>query len=510
MKKLVLSLLATALFVQADAQRYVTEVFPSASVTNNIVYANNIEILTGTPVAKDLMMDIYQPAGLPDPVTQRPVVIVLHTGSFLPPIINGQPTGSRKDSSVVEMCTQFAKRGYVAAAVSYRMGWNPAATGAAGQDIRTGTLLQAVYRSIIDAKAAVRFLRASAGTGNTYGIDSTKFILGGLGTGGYIALAYATLDNPSEIALPKFLANTTNATYGFVAGQPYVNQAVLGDFEGYGGLPQFNNPNNSPGHSSEVQFIFNMGGAMGDTSWIAAGDAPMVCFHPVGDPFAPYEIGPVVVPTTGDFVVEVGGSKTVIEFANGLGNNDCFINAGLTDPYTTAANAVNNGLDGLFPFYMTPAQQSGPWEWFDSTVAVLTAQFLGLPASEGTAAYTNSLLTNPDMSKTKALTYIDTVMNYLNPRVVICLGLTSSIEENPGVSASLNAFPNPARDQFEVRATGIINSLQMFDISGRMVLDLPRLNTERHIVERDNLPAGMYMLKAKINGSESILRIVLR
>ena len=31
-----------------------------------------------------------------------------------------------------------------------------------------------------------------------------------------------------------------------------------------------------------------------------AGDVPMVCFHPVTDPFAPYGDGTVIVPTTGD------------------------------------------------------------------------------------------------------------------------------------------------------------------------------------------------------------------
>jgi dienelactone hydrolase len=67
-------------------------------------------------------MDVYEPSG--DTASVRPLVLVLHTGSFLPAVMNGQPTGGRKDSAVVEMCTRFAKKGYVAAAVSYRLGWN--------------------------------------------------------------------------------------------------------------------------------------------------------------------------------------------------------------------------------------------------------------------------------------------------------------------------------------------------------------------------------------------------
>ena len=351
----------------ASAQRYTTEIFPSASVTSNVVYGNNITVIGalagGGPAPQDLLMDVYTPAGAPDPLTQRPLVIVLHTGSFLPIIINGSPTGTKTDSTIVALCTKFAKRGYVAAAMTYRLGWNPAATGPTGQDIRTGTLLQAVYRGLQDAKACVRYFKANADTGgNDFGIDPNNIILGGVGSGGYIALAYGTVDKTSEINLPKFLANTNDATYGFVAGQSYVNQQLIGDFEGYGGIPQLNNPNNSPGYNSDVQFIFNMGGAIGDTSWMEAGDPPTVAFHVVSDPFAPYDIGDVIVPTTGDFVVEVGGSRQAIGRADSLGNNACFANAGFNDAYTTYANTINEGFDGLYPFLL-PGPQAGHWEW---------------------------------------------------------------------------------------------------------------------------------------------------
>jgi hypothetical protein len=157
--------------------------------------------------------------------------------------------------------------------------------------------------------------------------------MGGYGSGGYVALACASVDKTQEINLPKFLAQTTNVTYGFVAGQSYVNQALIGDFQGFGGIPQLNNPNNNPGYSSDVDFVFNMGGALGDSSWLEAGDCPIVAFHPVSDPFAPYGNGPVIVPTTGDFVVDVSGSSAVIQKALALGNNNCMVNANFNDAY---------------------------------------------------------------------------------------------------------------------------------------------------------------------------------
>ena len=102
------------------AQRYLSPIFPSASVTPDVIYANNIQVLTGTPVAVDLKTDIYQPAGAVDPLSQRPLVIMLHTGSFLPPVINGSPNGGKRDSNIVYTCNELARRGYVVAAVAYR------------------------------------------------------------------------------------------------------------------------------------------------------------------------------------------------------------------------------------------------------------------------------------------------------------------------------------------------------------------------------------------------------
>ena len=504
-------------FMTANAQRYVTEIFPSFTKTSNVIYGRNVSVLGGVAHLDTLKMDIYQPSGPnPDPVSARPLVLVFHTGSFLPPIYNGQPTGSKSDSTIAETCRQFARRGYVAAAVNYRLGWNPQASGPAGQDIRTGTLLTAVYRSIQDAKACIRYFRHDvAVNGNTFGIDSGKIILGGYGSGGYVAMAVATLNNPAEIALPKFLAQATDTTYGFVAGFPYVNQAAVGGFEGEGGLSPYNDTiMNNLGYNSHVQFIFNAGGALGDSSWMAAGDPPTVCFHVPGDPFAPYNVGVVIVPTTGDLVVDnVSGGQNIIERTNFYGNNSCFANAGFTDVYTTRANAVNNGQEGLFPFYTVPATQAGPWEWYDSTGTVLTAQFLGLPAAYGTAAYSSALQTNPDMSKAKALAYIDTVMNYLNPRIDFCLGLRTGIDENNATSNSINIQPNPANESSEISTTkssNLIQTVKIYDILGKEVYTTEGLNNSKFIINRNGLKSGVYLVKVGFKQGEVTQKLIFK
>ena len=174
--------------------RYLDEVFSSVQITDSVMYAQNVSIepmLIGLgPALMPIYCDIYEPVG--DTLTERPVIILAHTGSFLPPVANGQATGSIKDSSIVEQCKRWAKKGYVAVAMTNRLGWNPTSTD---QNVRTSTLLQASYRAIQDAKAMVRYMRMTEDNGNPYGIDPNKIVLGGQGTGAYISLGYATLDD---------------------------------------------------------------------------------------------------------------------------------------------------------------------------------------------------------------------------------------------------------------------------------------------------------------------------
>ncbi|MFM8432978.1 MAG: T9SS type A sorting domain-containing protein [Bacteroidota bacterium] len=490
----VVALLAS-LSGEAIAQRYNSEVFTDVQITPSVRYGQNKELLTGAPVMKNLTMDVYEPFG--DAQAVRPLIIYLHTGSFLPPVINSNPTGSRFDSTAVEMCKRFARRGYVAAAMSYRLGWNPVS---ADQDVRTGSLLQAVYRAMQDAKACVRyFYEEAAVNGNPFRVDTNNIILGGQGTGGYIAMAYATVDQLSEISLPKFLSNTSNPSYGFFAGQSYVIPQIWGDFDGYGGDTTLNYPFNHVGYSNRINFVFNMGGALGDSSWLEQGDVPMVAFHVIGDPFAPIGNGPVYVPTQPpQYVVDVSGSSVVVARSNAFGNNNCFNSAGFTDVYTQRANTLNNGEDGMFPFQTSTLIQSGPWEWYDSTALVGFAQFIGQPAAAGTQAYLNGKATNPDMSKAKAMAYIDTIQGYLNPRIVQCLGLNTGINDWDAVAKAISVYPNPTAGEFNVDLSSIsdkVNSLQVMDINGRIIQNIRIEENAVYTFRGLDLARGLYTVK---------------
>ena len=128
MKKILQSILAISIIsiaIDANSQtRYLDDVFSAVTVTSNVTYATNISILPmlqGLPPAPTpLTCDIYEPTG--DTETDRPVIILAHTGSFLPPVLNGQPTGSKTDLSIVEQCMRWAKKGYVVVAMTNRLG----------------------------------------------------------------------------------------------------------------------------------------------------------------------------------------------------------------------------------------------------------------------------------------------------------------------------------------------------------------------------------------------------
>jgi hypothetical protein len=239
----------------------------------------------------------------------------------------------------------------------------------------------------------------------------------------------------------------------------------------------------------------------------------MVAFHVTGDPFAPYGVGNVIVPTTGQFVVEVGGSREAIRLSNQKGNNACFANAGFTDAFTTYANTVNEGFEGLYPFFMSPAQQAGPWEWFDSTATVFYASFLPPPYNTaGGTAYSSSLLTNPDMSKAKALAYLDTIMGYLNPRVVYCLNLSTGLNEQQLAEAGLSFVPNPANDRtvISTKTDAILREVNVMDVTGKTVALYTNIDEKSFTLERNGLDAGVYLIQVKTDIGSATSRLIFR
>ncbi len=561
MKKIYANVLAGALLLfgaNTQAQRYVTEVFTDAqiSVALDQTYAQNYSVepavlQTGAPTLITLEADIYHPTNAIDTEQERPLIIYLPTGNFLPPVVNGAPTGSRKDSSAVNMAKLLAKRGYVVAVIEYRLGWNPTSPD---QVVRTGTILNAAYKGMQDSKAAVRFFRNDRATVNTYKINPNKVALIGEGTGGYIAMAHAFLNSPSKIGRLPGLGGTK-----FLRTQNPDSSVIdtnrVGNFNGTNDIPldlsalqttgdltKFSgNFANYPTYSSDVNFVINLGGALGDSSWIDRGLVPMIGIHAVRDPNAPYQLGDVVVPTQPPSIVIpwATGAGYNVERANFFDNNAPFANKIYSDAITAAVEArygtsipfngdniaVGTGK-GLLPFILTeaaalPFNHGSPWQFWNSTQPSALAP---IPNGGGITAHQASSASNPFMAtsdlvgRNTALYYIDTIQQFINPRMVCALGLaecdlypTVGINEIGAASALVNAFPNPANNLINLQAknAGSIRNWSMFDLTGRMVMTEQNINTNSVQINRGSLSTGLYLIRFETNKGAGSVNIIL-
>ena len=530
MKKTFLPLIVTLLTftsVFAQNQRYINEVFTNFTVQNNVVYSVNNSVIaasqgvpyvqTGTiPQAPALVFDLYEPEN--DTVAERPLIIMLHTGTFLPIIYNGNPTGARQDFATTRICQSYAKRGYTVANLEYRLGWNPAAPTQAD---RAGDLMKAVYRAIQDTKSAVRFFRKDYENGNQWGIDTSKIILCGQGSGGWIALGYATVDKLSEIQLPKFLDASAN---------PLVDTTVIGDWDGIGG--EFNIESNL-GYSNDIHMVCSMGGGMGDLVWLEAGDVPMVAVHCPTDPVATYTTGDVAIASIGVVTTDISGSYDVMTKANLLGNNTVFdaVNNG-NDPYTLAANAASLNAEGLsdiggtvigapadnvFPFLTGNPFEGSPWDFWDSTTTVNTALALGLPAAQGTQAHVSGLQQNPDMSMAKSMAYIDSTLGYFCRRIVRATNLDglNSINELSKTIASVQLYPNPANSNTTISMV-LENEanveMKLIDVSGKVMAtkNCGSLNGAWSTnLNTTSFSSGIYLVELTIDGTKVTKRLIV-
>ena len=532
MKKITLLVGALLISSMAFAQRYTTEIFTDSEIVvqagvsygvNFNPYADTSSSatnpLSGTNL-QPLQADFYMPSPTVDTATDRPVVIIWHTGSFIPKGLNGSPLGTRQDSAVVEMCKRFAKMGYVSVAASYRLGW---LANSSNLDLRRGSNLLAVYYSIQDAKALVRYLNLTQlGAGNPYGINASNTIMVGQGSGGYITFAYATIDKHSEVAGPaKFRYQDSTGIFGqpVLPGDPYVDTSIVGDIHGFGaavsvtgqnafGVPtmDYSSPGrnyiNYPGISDDVLMVINMGGALGAGAWLEQGDVPMLSIHSKYDFFAPYDTGMVYVPIGTQFfaVVSVTGSYGAIKAANAYGNNDIFLNENYTDAVWVDQQSTNpTGEECLYTVEIPPANaatpwivHTSPWNWFDPNDPNITAA--------------NA---NPNVEATSQA-WIDTVMSFIVPRMATVLqaeGVPAGIGE---AQLSFDVYPNPSNGLITVKSNSmVIDRVKILDVSGRLVHE-EEINATRKTLHAEHLSSGMYLLKIISNGQEMTKRISIR
>ncbi len=162
----------------AQIQRPVPPTYNVNSITD-VQYGQNT---TYTGDNQKLLLDIYSPKDA-SASKRYPLIVMAHGGSF----IDGDK------SNMANLCQALAVKGYVAVSIDYRLGWdygNAQSPAACQGD--TISLQKALYRSLQDYNAALRFLVHNA---DTYFIDTSWIFTGG-GSAGAVSAINTTYVTP--------------------------------------------------------------------------------------------------------------------------------------------------------------------------------------------------------------------------------------------------------------------------------------------------------------------------
>lgn len=189
-----------------------------------------------------LKMDIYFPAISIDTMASRPFILLIHGGGFL----------GRDKSEFTYVCNEFAKRGYVAATMNYRLGYDQTVNG---DDAK------ASYRAQQDANAALRFVIENA---DTLRIDKSWLFVGGRSAGSFTAF---------------FMTYTSQQEWNsFIP----VIESTLGSLH---------NSGNNLTHSFTIKGLYNNWGNAILASIQPHEMIPMISFHGESDIEAPIDNG---------------------------------------------------------------------------------------------------------------------------------------------------------------------------------------------------------------------------
>jgi acetyl esterase/lipase len=251
-----LAIVAAVMLMQAmrlHAQPFVDQAYKVRSV-KDVFYGVAPRFDVGVD---SLKMNIFMPTN--DNATKRPLVVWIHGGGFI--------QGNRSDFN--SLAETWAKRGYTAVTISYRLGihgslLDPPFAYDESEAIR------ACYRGIQDVRGGLRFLVKNA---SMYGIDTSRCIIGGASAGSIIALHTAFFDPQDEIppAAGK-IADVVRLVGTFT-------RPALGSPDG-----ELHRDVRTP----SIKSVLNLFGALFDLKYL--GGAPIVpvfSYHQLEDPVVP-------------------------------------------------------------------------------------------------------------------------------------------------------------------------------------------------------------------------------
>ena len=276
MKKFIASLITCLISIFSfgqndgcDGVRYIDDSFHDVTTISNVLYGSNTTI---GGKYQDLYMDVFEPSN--DTEDNRPLIILAFGGAFV----------SGEKEKLHDLASAYARKGYVAASIDYRL-YDKLAL------IDSALLIDVVVKGIGDMRAAIRYFKEDfSENGNTYGIDTNCIFVGGLSSGGIIACHIGLLNTTDEI--PEYLQNTIEAN---------------GGWEG--------NSSTNTQYSSEVTGVLSFSGGIKEIEWITETDVPVFSVHETGDAVVPYQRGPVSI-DLGLFsipLIQISGGKQMYD-----------------------------------------------------------------------------------------------------------------------------------------------------------------------------------------------------
>ena len=291
--------------------RYINEIFSNVDVSTT----NYSDIFDS-----EHEIDVYTPVG--DSVQNRPLILYFHGGSFT--------AGDKSTIDCVDFCEYFSKRGYVTASVNYRL------SNILTFFLSTNAQIDAVLKSLADARAAIRFFKESYINGNPYGIDTKCNFYWRLLC--WRSYCYSPCLHRQRAELPQNILSRLSSIGGTLEGD-------AGNF----------------GFSSKINGVINFAGGIHDLTWINSAEEPIVSVHGDLDLVVNYNCSPAL---NNPALLNLCGSNEIHIKANNQGLNNQLLELNFTNHEWAQFGVVNpKFVQGLefsrdFIYNLLPCNQS--------------------------------------------------------------------------------------------------------------------------------------------------------
>jgi acetyl esterase/lipase len=416
-----------------------------------------------------LNMDISYPTNDSPSECGRPLLVVIHGGAWI--------AGDKSEINVSRIKTDFAKRGYTAASVNYRLGqfqtssaincntqpfgleWNCFNMG------DTSEWYRAYYRGIQDVNSAIRYL---VNNDSIYDIDAQQIFIVGESAGGFIAMGVGYIDNASEVQQSQIMSLSAiaapNTIYESSCIQGYGLDTAIASMDfSRPSLGGYVDGGNYPLQGSyTIKGVGNIfGGVFNNIFSTTTGVPPaLYLFHQPNDLIVPFNSQKVFA----------GYNACMINFPFNCGT---IVNR----PFISGSNGVKQMIDDLasqgqtVPLYMT--------DFTNNTSPCSTTPSHG-------HAYDNFWLRTNNMA------------TFFAPMVTPC-ELGQNNKENP---FPFILYPNPVNgNRISIKGDYLGSEvIRITDLNGKLLNISVENGIGECILSVDNLAPGHYIVSIQQNG----------